>query len=658
MIDRDRIIAAVTSDRFLDALFLFLTFCLAFLLAFNVISEPDTFWHLKLGQYMLRTRTFPYTDMFSYTLAGTRVFPVEWLFEVVWALLYSSAGVAGLILAKAAIAGLTAVLLYRTAVSAKINRFISFAVVGSISMTVGFYFTDRPQLITYLFLALFVYVASLDDNENRWAVWLLPGIMLVWFNMHPGAVFGLLFLAGWTLEGFAGTLKRKIPTKRFLVRLAVFLLACSMSFLTPSSYHLYLFLFHHVQSLETKSGLEYIHEFRAPGSLTLIISLAVWTLILAAGITKIPFRYVFFGLVMIPLSYSMERMMIMAFIGTAFGIAAIVGSFVRRMHEHKVFSRSLYAAAVLLPLLFVVYRYKTDIMGYKSIGIYRPIYPDKAIHFILDHTIHGNIYNDINFGGALIYLGYPEIHDFIDTRLAPEEKLLADVITAQRSPAAFRELLDRHHVTYALVSTADPIDYSVLLPWPQWSLVYLDDYAEVFVKRGAGNDALIQECDFHLFNLHSFLYTFQPFLYPRAYFTRPGLLDELHRLVQVSPSSGLVHLAYGISIIYSNTDPAGGMEQIDTAYRLQPYYPIVVLWYGILHGMQGNVSLMNRSFDTVDAVLSQEKNTVIAVAMVHYIMGYYYHATGQDRLAVNSLKTAMKLDPRLTMARALLDQIK
>ncbi len=659
MKDKDRKIVHAATYGILDIVFLFLVFLLAFLLAFNNISEPDAFWHLKLGQYILDTHSLPYKDIFSYTLAGTPVFPVEWLFEVIWFFIYKHTGIAGLIIAKSMIAGLTAALLYLSALNYRVNRYIGFAVISGIFIAAGFYFADRPQLITYLFIALFVYLISLYDNGHRHLIWLLPLIMLLWFNMHPGAVFGLIFLTGWVFEGFARLLKKEIKTSEYLNYLAVFIAACAASFITPSTYHLYTFLFHHVASLGVKGGLEYINEFKAPNLITdpiMLIMLSVFAAALVTSINRIPFRYVFFGFIMIPMAYGMERMVIVTFIGTVCGVCMVIDKAVSLLKRYKLVSKPFYIAIAALPFLFVLHQYRTDDMGYKSVGIYRSIYPDRAIDFILKHKMKGNIYNEMNFGGALIFLGYPEIRDFIDTRLTPEKVLLPKVANAMESPQAFQSLMHEYNVTYALISTGDPLDYSKLFPEPQWTLVYFDDYAQIYVKRNTGNDELISKYGYRVFNPHSFIYTFEAFVSPQAYFTTPGLFKELQRLVKEVPYSAMAHLAYGVAVIYDNADYTDGLKQIDTAKQIMPYSPTVLLWYGIEHGLNGNIKTMEKSFDTVSNVISGEEH-FMNTAVMNYIMGYYYYVAGQKNQAVKSLKTAVRLDPKLSQAQELLDRI-
>src|SRR5258706_12405374 len=53
-----------------------------FLLALEKVSESDTFWHLKTGEWILSHGSIPRTDPFSATVHGKPWLDWEWLFQV------------------------------------------------------------------------------------------------------------------------------------------------------------------------------------------------------------------------------------------------------------------------------------------------------------------------------------------------------------------------------------------------------------------------------------------------------------------------------------------------------------------------------------------------------------------------------------------------
>src|SRR5579863_10632637 len=50
--------------------------------------DPDVWWHIRIGQDILRTHHWPTVDTYSFTAAGTPWIADGWLGEIVLALMY------------------------------------------------------------------------------------------------------------------------------------------------------------------------------------------------------------------------------------------------------------------------------------------------------------------------------------------------------------------------------------------------------------------------------------------------------------------------------------------------------------------------------------------------------------------------------------------
>src|SRR5260370_40505162 len=58
--------------------------------------DPDLWWHIKVGQDILRTHHFPTTDPYSWTVAGQPWIAYEWLGEITLALVNRAGGLLAL----------------------------------------------------------------------------------------------------------------------------------------------------------------------------------------------------------------------------------------------------------------------------------------------------------------------------------------------------------------------------------------------------------------------------------------------------------------------------------------------------------------------------------------------------------------------------------
>ncbi|MDD2421230.1 MAG: hypothetical protein PHU78_03670, partial [Heliobacteriaceae bacterium] len=88
-----------------------LALLVAALQARQPIWNPDIFWHLKAGEWILMNGYVPRVDPFSFTMAGQPWVAHEWLFEALLAGCYQAWGPTGLfwlvfLLAALYIAGL------------------------------------------------------------------------------------------------------------------------------------------------------------------------------------------------------------------------------------------------------------------------------------------------------------------------------------------------------------------------------------------------------------------------------------------------------------------------------------------------------------------------------------------------------------------------
>ncbi len=73
-------------------LFVAIFFVCLFVLTAREISDPDFWWHLRTGEYIVQTATVPRADVFSGTVAGRPWVAHEWLSEVIIYALYVLGG--------------------------------------------------------------------------------------------------------------------------------------------------------------------------------------------------------------------------------------------------------------------------------------------------------------------------------------------------------------------------------------------------------------------------------------------------------------------------------------------------------------------------------------------------------------------------------------
>lgn len=168
---------------------------LAFLLACRGFIDPDFWWHLKSGEWILQHRQVPDLDPFTYASADRPWIDLHWLFQCLIAEVHAFGGIRGVVVFHALVAaasigigvagrnpgsaGVIVTLCWLPALLVAANRFLI-----------------RPELLSLLYLAVFLAVLSRLDDRPR-LVWILPFVQLLWVNSHGLFIFGPIVLGLW-----------------------------------------------------------------------------------------------------------------------------------------------------------------------------------------------------------------------------------------------------------------------------------------------------------------------------------------------------------------------------------------------------------------------------------------------------------------------------
>ena len=160
------------------------------------INSADFWWHLKTGDVIRANFALPASDPFTYSPAIDSIDPERprlvlrqyWLGQVVYSLVHSMAGLAGIAWLRATLcAGMilaTALFLWRTT-RKTVALLLLLPLV--LSLRVLLEDSDRPQLMVFAttLLVLIVLEYCVRGGDRRWLV-LLPPLQLLAAQLHPG----------------------------------------------------------------------------------------------------------------------------------------------------------------------------------------------------------------------------------------------------------------------------------------------------------------------------------------------------------------------------------------------------------------------------------------------------------------------------------------
>ncbi len=158
------------------------------------LFDPDIWWHLAVGQWLVEHRTVTTTDPFSRLDQPWVAY--SWLYELLIYGLYQAFGLAGIIVYRAGMS-LAVVLAVHALVCRLEPRFaVALAWTALAVLALASMFSERPWLFTVLFGTLTLHaIVLVQREESRWWIWTLPVLYILWANIHIQFVYGLCMLA-------------------------------------------------------------------------------------------------------------------------------------------------------------------------------------------------------------------------------------------------------------------------------------------------------------------------------------------------------------------------------------------------------------------------------------------------------------------------------
>ncbi|MEX2247250.1 MAG: hypothetical protein WEC75_11240 [Dehalococcoidia bacterium] len=158
--------------------------------------DNDFWWHLKTGE-LIFDRGLIRHDPYSWTAGGHSWVTHEWLSELVIYSVQSTMGYLANVLLFGLVASAALGTMYALGrLRGAGTKPLVVLTLVSVSVLASF-MAVRPQLFSWLFFAIFLYVMYSRSEGRRAPIWALPPLMAVWVNLHLGFFYGLMLCAAW-----------------------------------------------------------------------------------------------------------------------------------------------------------------------------------------------------------------------------------------------------------------------------------------------------------------------------------------------------------------------------------------------------------------------------------------------------------------------------
>jgi hypothetical protein len=165
-------------------------FLLLFLITIPMLTKiftSDFGTHMAIGREIVQNRHIPTKELWNYPSLGMdNGSGGEWGFEAVLYMVYSAAGPYGVSFMIWAIVLGIFWLLYQATVLRGGNPLLTILAIFAFSGFLRIRIQPRPEIFTYLFIALTIYLLSeYYFGRRKRAIYLFPPLILAWANCHP-----------------------------------------------------------------------------------------------------------------------------------------------------------------------------------------------------------------------------------------------------------------------------------------------------------------------------------------------------------------------------------------------------------------------------------------------------------------------------------------
>jgi len=461
----------------------------------GAVQDPDFWWHIRIGRWMVENGRLPSTDIFTYTVPNHVWTDHEYLTEILMWLIYSSTGAIGIGIFFGLITYAGFYLMYR---QVRREPFVMVGVGLALGAVAGApIWGPRAQMITFALTCLELYWLQGYLSGRSRALQLIPLLMALWANLHGGWVIGFVWLGvAFMAELIGWAWNPSNPAHRAHVRfLAIITAASAVAVLaTPHGFSLYLYPFQTVASAaQEKLIVEWFSpDFHQP--FLRPFELMVFLLIVGFALRRPSLYDVLLSLVALALAQQSVR-------NVALFVAATTPVLIRSYSEYwkeisaargwklRLPTRRIFALITALALLVVTLATTVHIVNEISPSHQKSLtasnYPGGAADWLAAHPEVGTkMYNQYGWGGYLDYRLYPQpnrrVFIFGEAALMGDD-LLNDYEDIQTLRSNWRTLLDKYGVDYVVYNRGEALA-NVLVTDPGWKIVYQDSVAVIYVR--------------------------------------------------------------------------------------------------------------------------------------------------------------------------------
>jgi hypothetical protein len=507
------------------------------------IFTSDFGTHIAIGREIVQSRTIADKEFLNYPSLGRYNPNGEWGFQAILYLVFTVGGFYGVSFFCWAIVFAIFLLLHRGAVLRGAHPLLAVLAIFAFSGFLRIRIQPRPELFTYFFVALTIFLFSeYFFGRRKKLIYLFPPAVLVWANSHPSYLMAFLlcgaFIADrlaraiWGKELLWSTLKSWIYPP-VLVGVAGLIL-CGVN---PHGYNAILTPLHllsrgtgggggssilmSISELTPVTGTGFFVYYKAAAAF------AVVSLLLGLAGRRVYLLDLFLFAIAFKGAWDSARAVSMMGLFLSQGTSLHLTGFFSRLREwfpgpavgkakpppkekqrrkEKVPLRETsvperrrrplgpVVIASLAVFALIAFGGTTLVFSFSQLeyglGMTEHKFSFHAAEFLRKNPVRGKMFNFFDIGGFLDWQLYPEALTFIDGRTYNQEVFMEHQVVTGAAPG-WEKVLEKYGINYIVLKSMDssgtilPI-IPALANAPDWALVFSDGLFVIFVRNAPG----------------------------------------------------------------------------------------------------------------------------------------------------------------------------
>ncbi len=502
-----------------------LLYLLAIAFSIKSLREPDLWWQIRTGEWILENGKVPLHDVFSYTREGVRWINIKWGSEVIAAIVTKLSGPESVVLIQAAMSCLILFFLLKwTKIYAGISKgnLIAVALLG-VPLLIGteYRMTGRPEMYSHLFTVVFCYIYYGQSKNASKLISLIIPLQLLWANLHEAFAIGFVISAIFVVASWLLALIQKQSYKLSLQLLLIAVLSALGVMLNPNGIDLLMRPFAIYGQLEANQYTTELfsiinHQYwqkeawiAFSGILMLLLAclLFVWKNRKHLSLDSLHASNVAYMLLVVAFSYLAST----AFRNIIFleliifpALVLIAGGVIDKviLQRPKIELRLWIIAMALIGFVHVAvvsnkwyeWTKSRDAFGLEVLSINNP---DGAADFLKKNNVKGKIFSDYLTSSYLLWKLQPDFKTFIDLRDLDvfSDTSFNDFAAIVQIPEVFEQQDSIYHFSAVVLYRPQfTVLHKYLYESAKWRAVFADAVAVVYLRDSSADNLIFSKC--------------------------------------------------------------------------------------------------------------------------------------------------------------------